>query len=408
MSHSSWEEMEFSDYGLAMDSWKVEEECAPRDPQCSGANAQRLKDVVGQHGDVTGKNFKKGGDREISSNDLPLHRPEHSMAIKTQERNCTDVVLDNAYLDPGVQESDLNHVEEDPDDQVEEILLLFSDSDSDASEGCVKLEEECVDIDDSPDEDQGEVIPQFHHLPMPVPTTSVTPVRSPLQKKFPHLCLPSSHPLHLLEPVGDFQPRSQLVAALTELGITSKAAIKALFWTGNLCVQTAADWCFNNPGRELLSLEEEVQMWLRDLEIQEEELTRWEEVVREWRMEEEAKAWQAAQVKRLMEQAEANRGIEMFRAMQNKATLVEVVDISGKEEITSVEGEQSAIVGPKVLYSREVVMDISDDSEEDYLFIPRVVLFVNSEVIMQNDHHHIPNITLFYTRHIYAGMVCCM
>ena len=39
-------------------------------------------------------------------------------------------------------------------------------------------------------------------------------------------------------------------------------------------MQTAAEWCFSNPGREmeLLSLEEEVAMWLQDLEIQEAEI----------------------------------------------------------------------------------------------------------------------------------------
>ena len=127
----------------------------------------------------------------------------------------------------------------------------------------------------------------YQNLPMPVPTTAdtaavapaaeltktVVPARSLLQMKFPHLRLPSSHPLHLLQPVNTFQPHSQLFEVLTEMGISSRAATKALFWTGNCRLQAAADWCFSNPGREmeLLSLEEEVVMWMQDLAIKEEE-----------------------------------------------------------------------------------------------------------------------------------------
>ena len=94
-----------------------------------------------------------------------------------------------------------------------------------------------------------------------------------LQMKFPHLRLPSSHPPNLLQPVDTFQPQSQLVEPLTEMGISTRAATKALFWTGNHSLQAAADWCFSNPGREmeLLSLEEEVVMWMQDLEIKDEE-----------------------------------------------------------------------------------------------------------------------------------------
>ena len=156
----------------------------------------------------------------------------------------------------------------------------------------------------------------YQHLPMPVPTTAVIPVaaaatpagpvkavapeRSPLQKKFPHVRLPSSHPLYLLQPVNTFQPHVQLFEALTDMGVSSRAATKALFWTGNRCLQTAADWCFSNPGREMeqLSLEEEVDMWMQELEIQEEEaVLKWAEVVREL-MKEEMERTQEAQVSR--------------------------------------------------------------------------------------------------------------
>ena len=57
--------------------------------------------------------------------------------------------------------------------------------------------------------------------------------------------------------------------------------------------------------------------------------------------------------------------------------------ISGKEEgeITLVQGEQH-VVNTKlhVLWSQQDVMDISDDSEEEYLARPRVVLFINCKV----------------------------
>ena len=151
---------------------------------------------------------------------------------------------------------------------------------------------------------------------MPVPTTVVTPVaaavppagpakavapeRSPLQKKFPHLRLPSSHPLYLLQPVSTFQPRIQLFEALTDMGISSRAATKALFWTGNCCLQMAADWCFSNPGREmeLVTLEEEVVMWMQELEIREEdEASKWAEVIRDV-MKEQMERRQEAQVRR--------------------------------------------------------------------------------------------------------------
>ena len=84
------------------------------------------------------------------------------------------------------------------------------------------------------------------------------------------------------------------------MGVSSRAATKALFWTGNQCLQTAADWCFSNPGREMeqLSLDEEVVMWMQELEIQEEEaVLKAAEVVREL-MKEEMERRQEAQVSR--------------------------------------------------------------------------------------------------------------
>ena len=99
----------------------------------------------------------------------------------------------------------------------------------------------------------------------------------------------------------------------------------------------------------------------------------------------------------MLEEAEMRRAMEMSRAIQNKTmaenigkeklTLVESIGkeefTSGKEEgeITLVQGEQHVVnTKPHVLWSQQDVMDISDDSEEEYLARPRVVLFINCKV----------------------------
>ena len=100
----------------------------------------------------------------------------------------------------------------------------------------------------------------------------------------------------------------------------------------------------------------------------------------------------------MLEEAEMRRAMEMSRAIQNKTmaensgkkeklTLVESIGkeelTSGKEEgeITLVQGEQHVVITkPHVLWSQQDVMDISDDSEEEYLARPRVVLFINCKV----------------------------
>ena len=99
----------------------------------------------------------------------------------------------------------------------------------------------------------------------------------------------------------------------------------------------------------------------------------------------------------MLEEAEMRRAMEMSRAIQNKTitenigkeklTLVESSDqeelTNGKEEgeITLVQGEQHVVITkPHVLWSQQDVMDISDDSEEEYLARPRVVLFINCKV----------------------------
>ena len=94
----------------------------------------------------------------------------------------------------------------------------------------------------------------------------------------------------------------------------------------------------------------------------------------------------------MMEEAEMRRAIEVSKAMQSNAMVqmggkeeITLVETCGKEEgeITLVEGEQDVVnTRPLVLCSPRDVMDISDDSEEEYLFKrPRVVLFINSKVL---------------------------
>ena len=94
----------------------------------------------------------------------------------------------------------------------------------------------------------------------------------------------------------------------------------------------------------------------------------------------------------MMEEAEMRRAIEVSKAMQSNAMVqmggkeeITLVETSGKEEgeITLVEGEQDVVnTRPLVLCSPRDVMDISDDSEEEYLLkLPRVVLFINSKVL---------------------------
>lgn len=92
----------------------------------------------------------------------------------------------------------------------------------------------------------------------------------------------------------------------------------------------------------------------------------------------------------MVEEAEMRRAIEVSKAMVQTSGKADItlVETCGKEEgeITLVEGEQDAInTRPLVLCSPQDVMDISDDSEEEYLFQrPRVVLFINSKVTLQH------------------------
>ena len=90
----------------------------------------------------------------------------------------------------------------------------------------------------------------------------------------------------------------------------------------------------------------------------------------------------------MMEEAEMRRAIEVSKAMvqqtSGKADIT-LVETCGKEEgeITLVEeGEQDVVNTRPLVLCSPAVMDISDDSEEEYFFQrPRVVLFINSKVL---------------------------
>jgi len=414
-----------------MDPPRAEGGCQ-RDEKSAGAHFDHLEDAAGEQGDVpvswvTGKNFRE----RVETRKRTLCGTEFSIN-RGAELEAKEINLPGIHMPTGVQENTLKHGGKGPEKEVEgeedEETLVISSSEYDSScsfgssEEDIEVEEECEDMDDSDeDEDEGKLL---QHLPMPVPTTAVAPSavtpagpktavapnRSPLQMIFPHLRLPSAHPLHLLQPVDAFQPRSQLFEALTEMGISSRAATKALFWTGNCSLQAAAEWCFSNPGREmeLLSLEEEVVMWMQDLKIKDEEQA---EEFEQYMAKMEMEARRKAQMERMMEEAEIRRAIEMSRAMQIKVMAetsgkeelalvgssgkeeLTLVEISGKEELTLVgsngkeegeiilvQGEQHVVnTNPHGLWSQQCVMDISDDSEEEYLNRPRVVLFINSK-----------------------------
>jgi len=270
-----------------------------------------------------------------------------------------------------VSECPVSRLPEHCGDNVEGEILLVDSEEASCSDGSSEeyLEEEFADMEDSDDEDEEGSHNRFHQLPEPVPTIKVAPVKSALQLRFPNLNLPSSHAAYLLQPADKFQPHDKFLAALTDMGISSRAATKALFWTGNCCLQTAAEWCFSNPGREmeLLSLEEEVAMWLQDLEIQEAEI----------------EAYQAALLREMMVVEEEEKQMRMrmlqSRNMQMGNRFVEVVESGEKQEgeVIVIEDDQcGGSRSQQVFLSPGGDMDSSEE-EEDYLDIPGVVLFIN-------------------------------
>ena len=121
---------------------------------------------------------------------------------------------------------------------------------------------------------------------------------------------------------------------------------------------------------ELLSLEEEVAMWLQDLEIQEAEI----------------EAYQAALLREMMVVEEEEKQMRMrmlqSRNMQMGNRFVEVVESGEKQEgeVIVIEDDQcGGSRSQQVFLSPGGDMDSSEE-EEDYLDIPGVVLFINFKV----------------------------
>ena len=326
-------------------------------------NARTLHEVI--EADEVSKSYSHKAEEEImgsSSND-PRGRlsRQHTYEIVVGGYNTL------------VSECPVSRLPEHCGDNVEGEILLVDSEEASCSDGSSEeYLEEFADIEDSDDKDEEGSYNRFHQLPEPVPTIKVAPVKSPLQLRFPNLNLPSSHAAYLLQPADKFQPHDKFLAALTDMGISRRAATKALFWTGNCCLQTAAEWCFSNPGREmeLLSLEEEVAMWLQDLEIQEAEI----------------EAYQAALLREMMVVEEEERQMRMrmlqSRNMQMGNRFVEVVESGEKQEgeVIVIEDDQSGgSRSQQVFLSPGGDMDSSEE-EEDYLDIPGVVLFINFKV----------------------------
>ena len=336
-------------------------------------------DLLKEHG--SGHNAE-GNARTLETDEVSMsgsHKPEEEIMGSSpndpkgrlSRHHTYEIVVDD--YNTLLSECPVSRLPEHCGDNVEGEILLVESEEASCSEGSSEeYLEESADMEDSDDEDEEGSYNRFHLLPEPVPTIKVAPVKSPLQLKFPNLNLPSSHAAYLLQPADKFQPHDKFLAALTDMGISSRAATKALFWTGNCCLQTAAEWCFSNPGREmeLLSLEEEVAMWLQDLEIQEAEI----------------EAYQAALLREMMVVEEEEKQMRMrmlqSRNMQMGNRFVEVVESGEKQEgeVIVIEDDQcGGSSTQQVFLSPGGDLDSSEE-EEDYLDIPGVVLFINFKV----------------------------
>ena len=90
--------------------------------------------------------------------------------------------------------------------------------------------------------------------------------------KYPHLNLPLHAPPYLLSGKA-FTPCPFLLAQLMEMGVTDTAATKALYWTGNSCIERASNWIFERSEESLKTpLEVEIKMLRADLDMKEEEM----------------------------------------------------------------------------------------------------------------------------------------
>ena len=301
---------------LFSESLEMDPDLLKEDGPGDKGNARTLHEVI--EADKVSMSDSHKADEEImgsSSND-----PKGRLS----RQHTYEIVVDG--YNTFVSECPVSRLPEHCGDNVEGEILLVDSEEASCSEGSSEeYLEESADMEDSDDEDEEGSHNRFHQLPEPVPTIKVAPVKSPLQLRFPNLNLPSSHAAYLLQPADKFQPHDKFLAALTDMGISSSAATKALFWTGNCCLQTAAEWCFSNPGREmeLLSLEEEVAMWLQDLEIQEMEI----------------EAYQAALLREMMVVEEEEKQMRMrmlqSRNVQMGNRFVEVVESGEKQEGSS-------------------------------------------------------------------------
>jgi len=90
--------------------------------------------------------------------------------------------------------------------------------------------------------------------------------------KYPHISLPLNTPPYLFSD-QPFTPCPQLLSKLVEMGISEVAGSKALYWTGNSCIERATSWIFERPEEILKTpLEVEIEMFRADLEVKEEEM----------------------------------------------------------------------------------------------------------------------------------------
>jgi len=115
-------------------------------------------------------------------------------------------------------------------------------------------------------------------LPSPVPCTASQDqeddIMHPPQlcRLYPHLDLPPDTPQYLLSS-DIFIAKPELLAKMQDMGFTELAASKALYWTGNNCIDIAINWIFQRPENTLKTpLDVELGMLKADLDVKEEEI----------------------------------------------------------------------------------------------------------------------------------------
>jgi len=107
---------------------------------------------------------------------------------------------------------------------------------------------------------------------VPLTFTTSLPTPWPVSVRYPHLSLPPNAPPYLFTD-KIFTPCAALLAQLMDMGVTERAATKALYWTGNSCIERASNWVFERPEESLKTpLESEIKMLRADLDMKEEEM----------------------------------------------------------------------------------------------------------------------------------------